>query len=1575
MRTDEESLSDIMRRQIPVGAQATFTLDNGREISGQVIEIGTNHVSLKADGNVSTLFIKMVGAWIVKGSAQQDDNTAVQQVATGDDSLEAKSSSVSDNEEIPESEINFEINRIEAFFEEALKNAELKLIPPDFSFPEDEIYGKNRKEGQKLWNSINNRYTNAAKLKELDVKFGKVQLILYDLKSLNSLFPESEKIMSHLAYISTCAGKQNDALKIYQALTRQSQYPDHRLNAAFMALHLKQYEVACHCLEEFFKGNSITDNRNTWSVLLQVTMNYNGLKTLKNIIEFRLNCCSEEELQNIFESLTYVLVTSGVVQAAKTMLSRRIRGESPSLIIKESLSYIDTIKPEFYKITSHEVKPIVVCEKPVYVKRASFPQGHLYKYFTDKGYGFISGIDNSKLFFHKSSIIDDELIEKIRDGNFQRIPVIYESARGPRGLIALGISFYRTDDELYDLSIKTADDGEYNKAIAQMKRLLSINPDYRDGKDLIEKWREYERITGIPKGRNPYAQAKRAQLVEKNLELAEGFFKAAIKDGDSLESAVKDLASLYSQQGRHKESVDTLLKNRTKVKDSQSIDNMLIVFYQNTEQYEEAIVLLNKKLSQTSNPDKKIQYIIQIASVYLKRQDFKKAEHSYQEVMKLQPDNPAVQRSIALCRYKQGFFDEAVKKLNEIVHNHSDAKAVELLEAIKKERETGQVSQIQDIIIDTSLSHLASQISSLTQFFLERCDYQGVHAESVKKGIFKNIDIKNLENLASSLGTSRPRERAGYYLSAAKIHSLLNEDYDSSQFYTYLCRSFASRADAIVNEGKPIDSARELYSEALSSYDKVQRTKRDEQDAVNALVRYLYSTLGAAEIPIRPGVPSIDECIEYVLNNHPDREELFNAIAYVTSHSRYAANRIFNRLFEKLSYKAMTIEYLKNRTGQLPDPAVSLKQFVEQWNLLHRQNHGNWRSLSQECEFLKNMEFTTASTGNGIECVKRLSQKLYLKLDQERAGELLRIFEVILDLCRQTSFEEKERLCIFTDKRCRELLQEIELCPTRFSVDQLNGVVQKLVEKLKGYLEDLYLNTVPRLSLRLPIETCTPDDSNQIELQIVVANQAGCSPAEALELMVHCEDDLFSVSNPDELRINSSLRGGEQEIIRLIISLGLEALTSQTFSLPVSARYKTRFEEIMATDLATFSIRLYPPEEFEEIDNPYAVFAEGGPVFDEAMFYGREETIRNASRAIIESRNHGKCFVIFGQKRAGKSSILYHLMRRLESCPEILVIDLGSIGSILDRTSNVPMIYKIFWRILSELREKIDHTQINLKIDFPNDRDFFSHPDPLVHFNEILKRFKKAVASDGAWKKNRMVLLIDEFSYIYGEIVAGYIPETIMKNWKALLQENLFSAVLVGQDVMPRFKQKYPNEFGATQDERVSYLKRDDAIKLIDEPIRIGGGKGESRYRERAIDRIVDLTAGSPFYIQIICNRLVEYMNCKRAKYVTEADVEQVKRDLIRGVNALDEDKFDNLINSGDTSNDAIEDSDVRKVLKAIAMHCSTGPCNRINISCETKQPVDFILDDLVKRDVIEREREHYFSIKVGLFREWLILH
>lgn len=66
----------------------------------------------------------------------------------------------------------------------------------------------------------------------------------------------------------------------------------------------------------------------------------------------------------------------------------------------------------------------------------------------------------------------------------------------------------------------------------------------------------------IPKGDTPYARAKRAEYIDRNLAKAEFFYKQAIRQGDRAESSVKDLAGIMHQQGRTVEACRLLEENK-----------------------------------------------------------------------------------------------------------------------------------------------------------------------------------------------------------------------------------------------------------------------------------------------------------------------------------------------------------------------------------------------------------------------------------------------------------------------------------------------------------------------------------------------------------------------------------------------------------------------------------------------------------------------------------------------------------------------------------------------------------------------------------------------------------------------------------------------------------------------------------------------------------------------------------------------------------------------------------------------------------------------------------------------------
>ena len=239
--------------------------------------------------------------------------------------------------------------------------------------------------------------------------------------------------------------------------------------------------------------------------------------------------------------------------------------------------------------------------------------------------------------------------------------------------------------------------------------------------------------------------------------------------------------------------------------------------------------------------------------------------------------------------------------------------------------------------------------------------------------------------------------------------------------------------------------------------------------------------------------------------------------------------------------------------------------------------------------------------------------------------------------------------------------------------------------------------------------------------------------------------------------------------------------------------------------------------------------------------------------------------------------------------------------------------------------------------------------------------------------------MIDEFTYLYTAIKQGTTSPTIMKQWKAITQnENAkFSVVLVGQDVVASFKNEdyAKNAFGIIEDIRLTYLTKEDAKRLIEEPIY--DKNGNSRYIGNAVDTIIDYTSRNPYYIQIFCSRLVDYLNSNKFEKITEADVKEVAESFIEGNQALAPEKFDNLIRAGEEHDfKEFDDEPIIRILRQIATASKNiGVCARDNISIGDKELEDKILKHLVEREVLELKQGNNYKIQVKLFQEWLLKH
>ena len=270
----------------------------------------------------------------------------------------------------------------------------------------------------------------------------------------------------------------------------------------------------------------------------------------------------------------------------------------------------------------------------------------------------------------------------------------------------------------------------------------------------------------------------------------------------------------------------------------------------------------------------------------------------------------------------------------------------------------------------------------------------------------------------------------------------------------------------------------------------------------------------------------------------------------------------------------------------------------------------------------------------------------------------------------------------------------------------------------------------------------------------------------------------------------------------------------------------------------------------------------------------------------------------------------------------------------------------------------------------------------------FLTRMNNLISAKDDFKRKTVVMLFDEFTYLYIWLKKKLVDEEFMKYFKAMLNEYDLVAVAAAQDYIGEFISAYPNQFGTTEMIPIDYLS-EEAVQLM---VRTPFGKiadwevFHGKAGDDAIKRIIELTAGSAFFTMIMLDRLVDYLNTANQPFVTPAVVDRVlKNEILSGNNPLALDKFESLYNDdGDISDPYRPVHNL--VLLWAAARAEDGKKGAwaqkdIYIPPEVKIVADLnrdrlsiIVDKLVKRGVLNRTtgKDEYLH-RVGMFKEWLL--
>jgi outer membrane protein assembly factor BamB len=377
---------------------------------------------------------------------------------------------------------------------------------------------------------------------------------------------------------------------------------------------------------------------------------------------------------------------------------------------------------------------------------------------------------------------------------------------------------------------------------------------------------------------------------------------------------------------------------------------------------------------------------------------------------------------------------------------------------------------------------------------------------------------------------------------------------------------------------------------------------------------------------------------------------------------------------------------------------------------------------------------------------------------------------------------------------------------------------------------------------------------------------------------------------------------------------------------------------------------LRPAAEFQPIPNPYAPgtpLSSGSP-----LFFGREDLFQFIAENMAGLARQN-ILVLIGQRRMGKTSFLRQLPARLDGNYLPVYVDGQSLG-VDPGMSN--FFYDLALAITDALAEQgIDMAEPELE-------DFQERPSGTFE-RSFLPVVFEAIGS------RQLLLLFDEFEELEVRVASGKLEPSIFSYFRHLMQHGGdLGFIFVGTHRLEALSADYWSIFfNIALYKHVTFLSEAAARALIMEPV-VGSSL---LYDDLAVDKMLRVTAGHPYFLQLICHALVNHANRERRGYLTIQDVNNV----LGGMVELGEAHFAFLWEQSSPPE--------RLVLASLSWALGREPTSTsIQISellagrgvVMEVQDVTQALGRLVERDILRelRGQPPRYEFKVALVRLWV---
>lgn len=663
-----------------------------------------------------------------------------------------------------------------------------------------------------------------------------------------------------------------------------------------------------------------------------------------------------------------------------------------------------------------------------------------------------------------------------------------------------------------------------------------------------------------------------------------------------------------------------------------------------------------------------------------------------------------------------------------------------------------------------------------------------------------------------------------------------------------------------------------------------------------------------------------------------------------------------------------------------------------------------WDALDETLRTLLGHDFITAHEQNFIERV-------------------LNVIGYIDSVERNTQNAMKQNLLNQSRNQLDELTDDLEDTPTYILYSIFGDVLGILKSETLTMLAEVMShapNIEPVGSFQVNVGLT---DSGEFLLPIEFQNLAPAVQAKNLTILA--ESTTPGVTLQSQPPIGQNVDEGEKYSQSLTFRLDTPEIQQVEISVRLEYSYdafdnlKQANERRNSEKTVTYTVSF---QDVPKLANRYREYAKQQTVKDKSMFFGREQIIAKLFEAISVMNENGSYklrggngIVLYGQRRSGKTSILYHLKEKIcRDMDHTVVVDLGSSGKAISNTGSLQLsedelqernrnmtMETMYHLIISGIQSYIEDNRYDVpalaelyqriqsyeqetgKTVFPDAEAFMNGMNSQLLFNDFIKKFTLIAKPEDPENGFRIVILIDEFTYFNSAIQQGRLPRNFMEIWKGIVSDSFITLIAAGQDNMVEFIEGYVNEFSSFHREWVTFLSKDASYKMVTEPI------GTDRIDPDAADKLYRITAGSPFLLMDVCAELVDWMNDNKILKLSGSQPDDFLVGKYMKEYGFKQDLFEPQYM--DAGRLAWTDS-IKKALGLIARSTSKKvsssqiPWNEFDQYALIKDEaledrgigaamMHEILERLVKRQVIEAQEgyQNRYRIKIPLCREWIL--